>query len=404
MAPNVQQRNGQAAAQQAPMRPSFAKFLALSQPINKQLSDVSFTNFGETKSVDLDRVGYLAYLFGYIEATITTGAAMAGTWDTNFFPWNLISKITAESNSGYQFYNTSGFENMMIMRTLLGLSFDPGTAIHPNTSYNGVRGARNAFAQVVNTTTNALVPAGTAIASSTVFKVRVPFVIPFVSHRDMRSGLILVQNNATRVTVRVTLGSTLDLGVTSGTATLTSCTLRTVQQVMSIPADPTAQPYAPGEGFRHRIISEQLNWTASGDQDYRVPVNGIICRVWQHFLDVTSSRFTPLPFFAAAGSFADPTSCALGNATVEYASSQRPESVRAENILFATRYQLGLDMPDGVLLYDFATGSSLEAGISIANLYNTRRLTEFKLQTNVTSTPAAGAKINYMRQELQPAA
>jgi hypothetical protein len=385
----------------APARPNFGAFLAKTTPINKQLSDSTINNFGDTRQIDCDRVGYLAYVIVLVQAVVTSAAGTTGNWDANFFPWNIVSRLRLESNTGYIHYSTKGFENYLVQKWMR-LGWDPGTRINPNAALSGTAGARNAFATVWNVTDSALVAPGDALAASKVYNISVPFIIPLVSHSDLRTGLLMIQNNATRASLFVTLGTAADLAnVTAGSLALTSCTIRAMQKMYSIPSDPIAQPYAPGEGFRHRIISEQQQWTAAGDIDYRAPVNGIICRIAAQLRNISSSRPIPQPFFSTPN---NPLTPNLGLCSVEFASSQRPESERFEHLLWNTRFNLGTDMPDGVILFDFATGSSLEAGIAIEGLYNTRKITEFKTTINTTITPAAGAFVDYMRQELQPAA
>jgi len=395
-------------AQSNQPRPNFAKFLAMTTPIWKQLSDVSSTNPGDQKTIDLDRVGYLAYATVIVQGTITTGVGATGTWDANYWPGNLLSKIRAESNTGYVHYNTSGFENLLVQQSTR-IGFSPGVRISPLSAYGGVQGARNVFGTLLNATTNTIVAPGTAVAASTTYKVFQVYLVPFVSHSDLRTGLIMVQNNATRVTLFLTVGSVIDwLGATGslGTAGSISLTMRTTENMFTIPSDPTAQPYAPGEGFRHRIISDRQSWTTSGDIDYRVPVNGIIARAWIQFRSASGagSILVPQPLFTAAGAVADPTLPLFNNITVQYASSQQPESWRFEALAFWIRQMFLTDMPDGTILYDFATGSTPEAGIAIEGLYNTRRVTEFLLRTNTTVVPPVNSVIDCMRQELQPAA
>lgn len=396
-------------AQRAPVsarqKPDFRSFLVQTTPISKQISDLAFVNQNEQKSVDLDRVGYLAYAQLFLIGTITTGVGAAGTFDANYWPYNLLSRIRAESNTGYIHYNTSGFDNYLVQR-FTRMGFDPGTTINPLSAYSGVKGSRNAFATTFNATTNAIVTPGTAIAASTTYKVMVPYMIPFVAFGDLRTGLIPVQNAATKVSIYATMGNIVDwLGSTGalGTGGAISFTMRTMEQLYSIPDDPLAQPFAPGEGYLHRIITDRYPWSASGDNETKIPVNGIIARAMMNFkvAQAANAPFIPQQFFTTAGALADPSLPLFNNIKVQYAASQLPENYRFEHLLYWTRQLYGTDFPDGTLLFDFATGSSVEAGIAIEGLYNTRRITEFLVGANSSVTPAVNSVIDVTRQELQ---
>jgi hypothetical protein len=167
--------------------------------------------------------------------------------------------------------------------------------------------------------------------------------------------------------------------------------MRTSQEFYSVPAERGAQPNTT---YIHRIIGDTASWTASGDQIYKVPVNGTILRVWSDW----KTNGAPAPFLATAS---DPTTQNFANTIVQYAATQRPEIEDSKIRAWRHRLNYNQDTPNGIILYDFAVGGgSIEMGADSRDAYDTQRLTEFAIVTNTSITPTTGT-VDYIRQELQ---
>jgi len=376
--------NAQAAASSG--APSRGNFLQQTLRNRSQLPDVSYTAQGDNKSVDVFATGYAAYLRVMVYGKIITGTSSAGTWDANFWPWNLMKRLQLTSNAGFTFYDTDGFTNRLV-QTWQALGYDPGLQISPNVAAPySTTGARVANVQF---------PTG-ALADSTTYPILVEYLIPIVAHKSLRAGLLPLQNNATRVTLRAVLGSITDWAGSSGvigTGGSVSFTMRTEMEWYSVPADPSAQPDI---SYIHRVIQDTQSWTTSGDQDYKVPVNGVIMRVQERFINAG----VPEKFFTTAN---DPTTNRFGNCAVIYAASEQPENSDFRFLLQRHRQQYLTDSLDGCILFDFADGSgSPENALMSTNMYNTQSLTEFKLRVNVANAPGSNSTIEVIREELQP--
>lgn len=366
----------------------IGNFLTLTTRNRQTLQDMAFTAQGDNKSSDVYATGFLSYLRVCVFGTITTGSGASGTFDANYWPWNLIKRLSLRSNAGFTYYDTDGFTNRLVQK-YHRLGYDPGLQISPltGTPYS-TTGARVGIIQGP--------AAGAAVAASTAYPVLVQYLIPLVSHPDIRAGLLPLQNNATRVTLGMVLGSFTDwagAAAVFGTGATISLTARTTMEFFSVPADASAMPDL---SFVHRIIQDTVPWTASGDQDYRVPVNGTILRVWEQFRNAG----VPAKFFATAN---DPTTNNFNNVSVIYAASELPETYDYRNMIAQHRFDYLTDLSDGTFLFDFASGGgSIEMGVSSRDAYNTRRLTEFKLRVNTSIAPSANSTIECVRQELQP--
>src|SRR4029077_15554306 len=378
---------GQAAPQASPVQ-RRTSFLNATTRTRAQLQDVTFLNPGDNKTQDVFATGFLAYLKIQIYGALVTGSTATGTFDANYWPYNLLSRLALRSNAGFEFYNTPGYDNLpIIMYHRLGLN--PMVPVNPLSYNSGTSGARVAINQAP--------AAGSAVGLSTTSPSLVNYLIPVVSHPDLRAGLLPLQNNATRVTIYYTLGQYTDwagAGAIIGTGGSLSLTARTQMEFFSIPADPSAMPDL---SFIHRIITNRQIWTTAGDQPSRVPVNGVILREWWDW----HNGLVPAAWFSTAS---DPRTQNLNNISITYAASQAPEVYDFKFSQFQHRWDYGQDLPNGLMMLDFASGGgSIEMGASARDAYNTRKLTEYKAIVNWGgAAPAANSFIDITRQELQP--
>jgi len=341
------------------------------------LEDKSITSESQYNTIDLPQNGYLGSLVVQVYGTLATNATAAGTWDANYWPYNLLNSIALRSNEGLEVYRTSGYTNKLVQIVdRIGHSPDESPTVIG--TVQGTQGSKVGSIQF---------PTGT-IAISTTYHVLVTYRIPIAVDDSLAAGLLLLQHQATRLTIDTQLNTLAKMGFTAGSAAI-ALTQRASMEWYSVPTSPDAQPNLD---FIHRWIEDTQSWTASGDQRYKVPVNGIVSRV---IVDLENNG-VPMVFFATAN---QPGSVNLGNVGVEYASSQRTEWEDAKIFMSRARRQWSQDLPDGVLVHDFSQGGGSPLMWDGRDTYDTGALTEFAIVTNLTVTPTNG-KIRYTREQL----
>ena len=220
-------------ANQAPAVASFDAFLRQTQPLTFPLSSQTASNFGDNRTFTADKTGYCEGILAYVTATITSAAGTTGNWDAAFFPFNLIARITCQSNNGFQFYSTSGFENILVQHAWFGKSNPADLRISPlisavgaSSTYYSSQGARNIKPTVLNVTDSTLVSPGDALAASKTYEISVPYFIPLTAMQDIRTGLTLIQSQSSGLQIQFTVGTQSDIAnVTAGSLTLSSLTI-----------------------------------------------------------------------------------------------------------------------------------------------------------------------------------
>jgi len=348
------------------------------------LPDMLFTAPNQSLRTDILQVGYGAYLWCQIFGTITTGSGEAGTWDANYWPWNLFSNLQVMSNEGLPVYSTSGFANLLIQMRQQAI-YQPGRNNGSVIGWNNsnTKGPGQAVFYY---------PTGSP-AASTPYKFGFSYIVPFVTDYTLSGGLLMLQSQSVRASIIASVGSYTDWGLT--VAPTVSFTMRPTYEFFSIPADPNSQP---DTSFINRWVEETQAWGASGDVPYTVPVNGIVSEAFLHWQQPSGSVFVPQDLFSTAN---DPTSPNFNNVIVQYAGSNRPEVVDARTHLTRNRYFLGQDLPRGIFWHAFDLGGGgITAPWDGRDVYDTSQLTSFQLITNTAVTPAAGSRILVCRNEL----
>jgi hypothetical protein len=354
------------------------------------MTDLQVTQSGQFVRGDLPQVGYVSKIWVTMFGTITTGTAAAGNW-SNYFPQNIVNSISLRSNEGLEIYRTNGYSNMLVQQLYHG-SYSPGLQTDPTGYLATAFGMRTAGI--------AGPAANTVIASSTTYNIAATFVIPVAADDRLSAGLLLLQNQATRASLEIGINQLVGNGgingfgnatATLGTGASISLTFRPVVEFFAVPADPNSQP---NTDFIHRWIEDTLTYTASGDQIYKVPVNGIISRL---IVDVENNG-AQYPWFSASG---NPNLANFGNFTTQYAASMTPEVEDGRVALFRNRWNYQQDLPDGCHVFEYSMGGgSVEMGWDGRDTYDTSQLTEFLQKINLTVAPTSG-KIRCIRQELQ---
>lgn len=431
---------------------NLAAFNMLTRRNRRMLQPITgVTGFGQTYHADLLQTGYLQSLDIFVEGTVDVTAQNAATANivSPYFPWNIVNQLRLSSNEGLEIYRTRGYTNHVINQLRRGGVTPPQPLRLANTAagsnYVGLGGSLpgsllNAYAgpngNAVPMEEAKITAVGTSgvgsgkllgpfaswtpgTATNSTISFSLWYHIPVSVDPKLTTGAILLQNQATRLGLDITMLNANDWflgtsGVNYTAMTNLSATIKVRQNFFSVPADASAQP---DTSFVHRWIEDQQPWTAGGDNQIQVPVNGVELRLLAELqINAAASQTGNIVNYSASdGAGYQPAifwptanlasaSGNLGNVQVSYAGSQYPEVYPPEFMMAEVFQNYGTVLPDGFLLWDFDLGGGYpEAGFNGRDVYDTSSLTQFALWFNWASTtaPPNGSRVWYARQELQ---
>ncbi len=372
-------------------------FALASRRLRTALQTLTFTGAAQQQRVDMLQVGYLSKVYVQLYGTIVCGAGFAGAF-SNYFPGNILSKIVLRSNEGLEIYNSGGYGNLNHVQPVYEMGFNPAQQISPIGS-DPIAATKIVTSSGMRTGVAAAPAPGTAL-SATTFNVCVNYMIPVAADDRLSAGLFLLQNQSTRVSLELQtnnlngnggINGILNAAGVLGAAGAISLTARVVMEYFSVPADPGSQP---DTSYIHRWIEDNTSWVNSGEQLYKVPVNGIISRL---LVDVENNG-AQQPWFSTAG---NPNTSNVGNMSVQYAASQTTEQYDQMVAMYMMRRDYIQDMPDGFMAFELSHGGgNVLQGWNGRDVYDTSALTELAFRNVINVAPTSG-KIRYTRQELQ---
>jgi hypothetical protein len=361
-----------------------------------QLATMTFAGYNDIQSRDLLQVGLNSRIDILVVGALTFAAGATGTIN-DLWPGNLIRSIVLRSNEGTELYRTDGLTNLVLQKLRHRgeeISFQDRFATSTTGKIKLFRQANTGQSVIMTpgvSGTTALAPGVTAPTTGT-FPICMRYRIDLATDDDLRSGLLLLQNQSVRATLELQLGQPADWGFTGTLPTIaTSFTATVVQEYYSVPDDPKAWPDLT---FVNRTISEVQPWTTSGEQIWRVPVSGIVYRLMRQY---RSGGTTAQAFMAAD----DPRNANFSQVRLTYGSTQTPEQEDARIHMLKQSDLYGRFLPDGIFVYDFyAGGGSVELGFDPRDAYDTSNLTEFLVAETTSVSPPANSVIVNTRQEL----
>lgn len=353
------------------------------------LPDQTINQFGQRWQVQCLASGLLSELDVMVFGTITPGDA-TGSWNANYFPWNILSELRLDTNQGITLYRAPGYGALLIdslrHRADQAAPTPPASGGWNNTANTGPR------------TGVYIAPSGT-ITDSTAVPFLVHYRIPVSIDGGLSAGLVLLQNQATVLTLSGTMGLQTDFG-TLGTASI-SATIRVMQRGFSMPdfgsVGSDGLPANPLENgmlqFFHQWTFQETDWSATGDVLYMVPLGGVLTRL---IVDIQNNG-APQAFFSSAS---DPNTPNLGQLTVQYGANQNPIVKDFRMLLRQHRERYGYDLPVGCLVHDFSLGAGdIALGYDARDSFDTDLLSAFQIITNISASPTAG-KIRYFTEKL----
>jgi hypothetical protein len=373
-----------------------AMFKSFTRRNRAQLPTVTFAGFNDIQSRDLLQVGLNSRIDILLVGAITFATGATGTFN-DLWPWNLLRSIVLRSNEGTELYRTDGLTNaglQMMRHRREEITVQDRFANSTTGKIKLFKQATTGQSVVVTpgiSGTTILAPGATAPTTGT-YPICLRYRIDLATDDDLRSGLLLLQNQSVRATLELQLGQPGDFGLTGTLPTIaTAFSATIVQEYFSVPDDPRAWPELT---FINRTISETVPWTTSGEQIYRIPVSGIVYRVIRQY---RSGGTTAQAFMAAD----DPRSPNFSQVRLTYGSTQTPEQEDARLFMLRQSDLYGQFLPDGWFVYDFYAGAgSVEIGYDPRDAYDTSNLTEFLVAETTSVSPAANSTIVSTRQEL----
>ncbi|MHA2642969.1 MAG: hypothetical protein V2G41_10010 [bacterium JZ-2024 1] len=373
-----------------------ALFKSFTRRNRAQLATMTFAGYNDIQSRDLLQVGLNSRIDILIVGALSFAAGATGTIN-DLWPGNLLRSITLRSNEGTELYRTDGLTNI-----ILQMMRHRGEQVSTHDRFAASTTGKIKLYRQANTGQSMLVTPG--ISGATVlapgvtapttgtFPIAMRYRIDLATDDDLRSGLLLLQNQSVRATLELQLGQPSDWGFTGTLPTIaTAFTAVVVQEYYSVPDDPRAWPELT---FVNRTISETVPWTTSGEQVWRVPVSGIVYRLIRQY----RSGGTSAQAIMAAD---DPRSTNFSQVRLTYGGTQTPEQFDARLFLLMQSDLYSQFLPDGTFVYDFyAGGGSVELGYDPRDAYDTSALTEFLVAETTSVTPPANSTIVNTRQEL----
>jgi hypothetical protein len=308
--------------------------------------------------------------------TTTTAAASSATRKTYLpAPVGIVRRVILRSSEGAELFNCTGYGAYLLSRTLRtngeyfvndGNSLIPGAATDPFTRYFSDGGDLGASASA---------------------NWRFMLEIPVALGEQNVTGMILLQNPATQHQLEIQWGTTGDIYTTTGTVTLSNVTCVPELEFYQLPASVMDDPDL---SFIHRILENSQSITATGDQQYNLPLGGIYLKLIHELSN---------------GATAAPLDISKVNALkIIYAQSQVPYNMHPDIHLWRQRRRYGQDLPSAVYVHDFGIGNFLPEEPTSRDLFDTGEITDMQSIITLDSSLAlAGSPfLRTIREEILP--
>lgn len=311
---------------------------------------------GESRSLLLPEVGYLARIWLFFEGTVTYSAASTVA---DLSPYSLFKRISVTlNNAATDLYNTSGFGAFIVNSTLtkvgrLDQQTDAEFYVYP------VSGSAQRF----------------------VLGLQIP--ISLSQGFNFEAGLINLQAPEVQCQLNVDFANALtDIGTN---ITALSGSIHAYYEYYEVPSP--AQVMQPPVVL-HRIIEQVQPVNNTGDTIYTVPRGGNMLRLW-HVLRLNGAR---------SDSY-DEHSIRFNQSETVYKQEKRLNKILA-------RERYGYNMPVGVIVADWAYALQHPEESDMRDAINTEMVTTTDSIVTVSSGATLGSNNNFLvsiREILQSA-
>ena len=299
---------------------------------------------GQTLSWDLPKARFLSRIWITVEGTFTATNAVKSTFDTNVFDkYNILRRISLSINNGYHPYSCSGI-SAYLYNLVNGYTKSPAPG-----NYNS---------EILETN------AGVAGSVNTVrFTLELPVTI---NPRDT-VGLILLQNEATIVTLAVDCDQLKNILLPTDTDTiLTNINLKVtpVLETFSVPAIPQA---IPDFSILKLFQEQKQNMVASGVVDIKLP---------------TSLTYRKTIIYLAQDAIGNPIDPAdISSFQLIFNQADIPYNIPATWLQYKNNKDYQGALPPGAYCFDFSSQGIANLGGG-RDYIDTEKMTEFWLRIN----------------------
>jgi hypothetical protein len=297
----------------------------------------------------LPKARYLSNIFLNVSAKVKVTHASATTITVpTFAPYQLIRRVSVDLNNGFSPFIIGGKDLAVYNLDRL----NPDIVIPQTTNDRG----------------NAYISGGVASSSGTDNTINFTLQLPITLNPRDPVGLILLQNEATQVTLTVDVGQPGDVydNAANYTFALTSCSITPMIETFTVPALEEAKPDI---SVLKLVSSKAESFPGSGQNIVKLNVGTIYRKLFVMLEDADGAAFAD----------ADVTS----NLELVFNQADIPYSIKPQLLTHKNSLDLGYTLPKGVYLFDFTNQGIPNLGGS-RDYIDTERLTEFWVRFNST--------------------
>lgn len=316
---------------------------------------------------DLPKVGLLSRLFvtldGVMTVTLNGGTAVLSERKA----YNLIKRIRLIANSGASVFDVTGYGTYLI-NTILRRDAQPddsfSTAIKSDVYNAGVSAGANTWK----------------------FGLEIPIAI---NERDP-IGLILLQNNATSLTLEIEFNPEYALNDVTAPVKVTGSAVASMAGKVGVTMEyftvPRAKEDYPALNVIHQWLEQQDAIASAGAWNKSLLRGNTYMRMI-HYVTLNNALST----------------ATIDKLRVLYNQSEVPYTIDRLPQLFIQRQRYGSDLPKGTFVHDWYMSSG-QVGLGTSrDFINSANVTEFQSEITIasgTSVPAGSSFINTITEQL----
>ena len=344
-------------------------FLTATRFNKRRIASIPYDG-GNRVSYDLPATGLLANLYLRMTGTLTTtlgGGTATLKANQQGRPFGLLDRIQLTANSGTDIVNVTGFG--LFLRALM-----------TDNGYPDIASANLSEAESGNPVYQ--FPTTFTGAQTVEFSLKIPIVN---NDRDL-TGLIMLQNKETLLTLQMDFADISSLFTLTGGATVSftgDVTLTT--EYFSVPGN--REDY-PDLSVIHTLIEDRVPIDGVGDLQYVTPRGNVYMRMLHRVL----LNDTPAGYDD------------IDRLTLQFNQTDTPYFIDGHDVLVQQRERYKRDLPKGVYVWDWTYQGQAGLGGS-RDLINSRAITDFLSIIKINTSATLGTNNNKLltvREQLVP--